>query len=70
MVRGGFDVTDGVIVGGETDRYEAHYTFHRQDGSVLGSGNFENDKKAEHFVKTRWHDDYAHGIEMRCYDGG
>jgi len=66
MLRFGYDVPSGVVIGEiSTAKY---YTFHNLSGDIFASGDFETDTDAENYVKTKWPLKYADTVEMRCYN--
>ncbi len=65
MNRWGFDDVRGVVIG-KVDT-KKHYTFYDNNSKMFDSGNFENDKDAEFYVKEKYPNNYKNGVEMRCF---
>ena len=49
--RWGFDEVNGIVIGDIDTR--KHYTFHDKKNNIIASGNFENDREAELYIKAK-----------------
>ena len=64
----------GTIIGDVTFPYQfwawREYGWTLRYYECIARGSFRNDDEAEAWVKEHYPDDYANGIEMRCFDQG
>jgi hypothetical protein len=63
----------GVIIGGEYKTYKFFKTVRIageqwQEQFAHGRSAFDNDTEAEEWLRTNYPNEYAQGVEMRCYD--